>query len=151
MPRLQFNPLIDVVSDDGTTRLGDFYAVLPTNQFMHLPTRELWSKDSVSSILPLVPAGYRRNGKEVMLKPATWLQKNRHAEQMTWAPGLPAVIEDRYILEGGWLDHAGARCLNTYRPPAPSNGDARQATPWRCGVCGKLQDFQIDTTPAEPR
>jgi hypothetical protein len=119
-----------IKSKDGTVCLGDFYAVLPLNQFMHMPTRDLWSTESVNAMLPPVPGGQKRNGKQATIKPTSWLIHFRHAEQVTWAPGLPAIVEDHYILDGGWNAHPGARCLNTYRPPPSLVGDATQARPW---------------------
>ena len=49
---------------------------------------------------------------------------------MTWAPGLPEIIEDRLLYEGGWLDRPGVRCFNLYLPPTIIPGDARQADRW---------------------
>jgi hypothetical protein len=123
------NPLTDIKSDDGTKCLGDFYAAPSFNQLFYMPTRDLWSRESVNAILPSVPVG-KKNGKIVTIKPVTWLFRHRCVEQVTWAPGLPAIIMDRFILDGGWKDHSGARCLNTYRPPPTIVGDAEQATPW---------------------
>lgn len=124
------NPLTDVRSDDGVICLGDFYAVPALGQFIYMPTREIWSADNINDILPALPAGYKRNGKQVMLRPAAWLRKYSRVEQMTWAPGLPEIIYDRLLFDGGWQEHQGARCLNTYRPPLPITGDASKATPW---------------------
>jgi hypothetical protein len=124
------NPLTDVRSDDGVICLGDFYAVPALGQFIYMPTREIWSADNINDILPALPAGYKRNGKQVMLRPAAWLRKYSRVEQMTWAPGLPEIIYDRLLFDGGWQEHQGARCLNTYRPPLPIAGDASKATPW---------------------
>lgn len=103
--------------------LTDFWAYLPQARYVHRPSRELWGPRGVSTVLPSssVPGG---------LKATTWLDRNRHVEQMTWAPGEPEVIEGRYIQEGGWHPHGGARVYNTYRPPRPAGGDAGAAGPW---------------------
>ena len=45
--------------------------------------------------------------------------KNRHVEQMTWAPGRPQFIEDEVIREGGWVVQSGYTCINHYQPPKP--------------------------------
>ena len=126
----QFNPLTDVRSDDGVICLGDFYAAPALGQFVYMPTREIWSAENINDILPPIAAGYKRNGKQVMFNPAVWLRKYRRVEQMTWAPGLPEIIKGKLLFDGGWQDHLGARCLNTYRPPLPINGDAAKAIPW---------------------
>jgi DNA polymerase III delta prime subunit len=49
---------------------------------------------------------------------------------MTWAPGLPAIIEGRLISDGGWIEKKFARCFNLYRPPTIKPGDASKASPW---------------------
>jgi hypothetical protein len=59
-----------------------------------------------------------------------WLDQNQAVEQMTWAPGLPMLIHDRLISEGGWFDHEGAACFNLYRPPTIKHGDATKAARW---------------------
>jgi hypothetical protein len=50
---------------------------------------------------------------------------------MTWAPGEPLLINDRLIAHGGWIEKAGARCLNLYRPPLVRLGNPALAKPWR--------------------
>ena len=49
---------------------------------------------------------------------------------MTWAPGLPELIPDQLISEGGWIEHAGAGVYNLYRRPTLPLGNAAQAGPW---------------------
>jgi hypothetical protein len=128
MPPLRTPPAIR--SHDGVLNLEDFYAVPAINQFMHMPSRQLWPTVSVNSVFPFVPTGEIRNGKMIVAKPAEWLRRFRRAEQITWAPGLPEVIEDRLVLEAGWRDQPGAHCLNLYVPPVIKSGDSAAATPW---------------------
>jgi hypothetical protein len=59
-----------------------------------------------------------------------WLDQNRSVEQMTWAPGLPMLVHDRLISDGGWIEQNGVTCFNLYRPPTVEPGDATKATPW---------------------
>ncbi len=104
--------------------LSDLWAYLPQSRYIHRPSRELWGPQGVTTVLPTscVPGG---------LKATTWLNRNRHVEQMTWAPGKPEIIEGAYIQEGGWTPHDGARVYNLYRPArAAENGDANKAGPW---------------------
>jgi hypothetical protein len=117
-------------STDGAIGLDDFYAVPASNQFLFVPTRELWPGESVNGVLPPIQMPYKRNGKYVMLKPTAWLKQNRRVEQITWVPGLPEIIHGRHIFDGGWQERQGARCLNLYRPPQIAHGDANKATPW---------------------
>ena len=49
---------------------------------------------------------------------------------MTWAPGMPMIIADRLIAEGGWIERKGVSCFNLYRPPTIKLGDADKAGPW---------------------
>src|SRR5215471_11347651 len=64
------------------------------------------------------------------MRASTWLSRNKPVEQMTWAPGLPMLIHDRLISEGGWIERAGVVCFNLYRPPVHIPGDAAEAGPW---------------------
>jgi hypothetical protein len=103
----------------------DFYCYMAMpNSFIFIPTCEIWPASSVNARIPQIC-----NGKE-QTKPSTWLATNRPVEQMTWAPGLPAVVADRVISGGGWIDRAGTACFNLYRPPTIELGDATQAGPW---------------------
>jgi hypothetical protein len=117
-------------SVDGAIGLDDFYAVPASNQFLFMPTRELWPGASVNGILPGIQMPFKRNGKFVVLKATAWLKQFRRVEQLTWVPGLPEIIEDRLIFDGGWQKRQGARALNLYRPPQIVLGYASQATRW---------------------
>ena len=66
--------------------------------------------------------------REKPIPAASWLDKNRAVEQMTWAPGKPMVIADKLIADGGWFDRPGCKAFNLYRPPTikPQAGDATQ-------------------------
>jgi hypothetical protein len=70
-------------------------------------------------------------GKQIIISATAWLDKHKPVEQMTWAPGLPLVIEDRLILDGGWTKNPGAAVFNLYRPAdALPGGDPSMATRW---------------------
>jgi hypothetical protein len=64
------SPPPNVRSADNHIGLEDFYAVPESNQFIYMPTRALWPKESVDSILPAIQMPYKRNSKFVMLKPS---------------------------------------------------------------------------------
>ena len=49
---------------------------------------------------------------------------------MTWAPGLPQLIRDKLVGDGGWIEREGVTVLNLYRPPRPLQGDPAKAEPW---------------------
>ena len=101
-------------------RLDDFVAYMPMHTFIFLPTREPWPAKSVNERIPPV-------GKITASK---WLDQNRPVEQMTWCPGLPMLIRDKLVADGGWIDRPGCTILNLYRPPILKLGKAALAAPW---------------------
>ena len=44
--------------------------------------------------------------------------------------GLPMLIRDRLVSEGGWINRKGVACFNLYRPPTIEPGSAANAGPW---------------------
>jgi hypothetical protein len=99
----------------------------------------MWPAASVNAkIAPVLKGAKQKKAKpesEQDCKPETisasvWLDRHRSVAQMTWSPGEPLLIHDRFIAEGGWFPHAGAKVINTYRPPAVVPGDASQVEPW---------------------
>jgi hypothetical protein len=128
-------------------KLSDFQAFLPDHSYIYIPTRDLWPAVAVNSRLPSMPVlnedgsravgpatkdknGEPQAGKPLSIAANVWLDKNQAVEQMTWAPGLPMLIRDRHISEGGWFDHPGATCFNLYRAPTIKHGDATKAGRW---------------------
>jgi Family of unknown function (DUF5906) len=112
----------------GETRgvsLDDFYAYMPMHSYIFAPTGEMWPARSVNSRIPPIADG---GAKPVQA--SNWLDRNRPVEQMTWAPGLPTVISDRLIADGGWIERKGVRCFNLYRPPTSGYGNAGDAGIW---------------------
>src|SRR5262249_42991221 len=105
--------------------LEDFYAYMPEHKYIYTPTRQLWPASSVNARVPSIPLS-----DEKTMKPSTWLDQNRPVEQMTWAPGLPEIIEDQVLYEGGWRKMRGVHCFNLYLPPAITPGDPAQADLW---------------------
>ena len=116
--------------------LADFHAYMPMHNYIFAPSREPWPASSVdarlSSIL-LFDADGRplldHKGNQKRIPASLWLDQNRPVEQMTWAPGLPMVIRDRLISEGGWIERNGVACFNLYRPPTIEPGNAAEAGP----------------------
>ena len=106
--------------DVGGVELDDFYSYLPLHSYIFVPSREMWPAISVNAkILPIGEISASR-----------WLDTNRAATQMTWAPGLPLEINDRVISDGGWIERKGVVCLNLYRPPTIQPGNAAGADRW---------------------
>jgi hypothetical protein len=89
----------------------DFAAYMPMHSYIYRPTRDMWPAASVNARVEPIEV----NGKKI--KPSAWIDENLPVEQMTWAPGLPEVIGDKLVSDGGWIDHAGASTFNLYRAP----------------------------------
>lgn len=117
----------ETVSD---VQIDDFCAYMPQHEYLYIPTRELWPASSVNGRLPPVEVP-GRDGKTTHLKPAIWLDQHRPIEQMTWMPGMPTLIRDRIVSDGGWIGRRGCTVFNVYRPPnAGDDGNPNAATPW---------------------
>jgi hypothetical protein len=117
--------------------LADFHAYMPSHTYMFAPTREMWAASSVNARVRSIPLTDARGepvlddeGKQKTMAATAWLDRNKPVEQMTWAPGLPMLIEDRLISEGGWIERAKVTCFNLYRPPTIKPGNAAAARPW---------------------
>jgi hypothetical protein len=119
----------DDIADEGVSP-ADFYAYMPRHSYIFMPSRELWPAASVNARIRPIRDGVDGDGKPKFIAANTWLDRNRHVEQMTWAPGLPVVIADKLIIEGGWIERPGVSCFNLYHPPTLPRGDPSKAEPW---------------------
>jgi hypothetical protein len=115
---------------DVGVKLKDFYAYMPMHNYIFAPSREPWPAESVNARVPPIVIGTDSEGNEITIKASTWIDQNQPVEQMTWAPGLPMIIADRLISEGGWIERKGVSCFNLYRPPTIKLGDASKAKRW---------------------
>jgi hypothetical protein len=112
-------------ADQAAVTLEDFRAYMPTHQYLFTPSRDLWPAASVNArIAPVVGPSGRP------MKPSAWLDRHRAIEQMVWTPGEPSLIEDRLLVNGGWITRPGFTCFNLYIPPPTMTGDAALAEPW---------------------
>jgi hypothetical protein len=125
------------ISQAEGVRLDDFYAYMPQHKYMFAPARELWPASSVNSRLPRVPLlgpdgtpARDDEGEPIDIPATAWLDKHKPVEQLTWAPGMAMIIEDRLISEGGWIERNNVSCFNLYRPPPPMSGDPSAAGRW---------------------
>jgi hypothetical protein len=107
--------------------INDFIAYKPLHSYIFIPTREMWPASSVNTEVAPVTINI---GKKPMLA-NVWLDYNRAAHQMTWAPGMPLMIPDKLVQDGGWIGHQGVNCFNLYRPPVITEGDPEDIQPWR--------------------
>jgi hypothetical protein len=114
----------------GEVTLYDFYAVMPLHGFLNVRTCEMWPAASVNARIAPLPDGVDEDGEPMTIKASTWLDRNRHVEQLTWAPGESQIIENRVIAEGGWIDQPGYSVFNLYRPGPHLDGDPYKAQRW---------------------
>jgi hypothetical protein len=110
--------------------LTDFYAHMPSGQFIFAPARDLWPARSIDARIRPVIIGSNQEGAPITIKASTWISKNRPVEQMTWAPGKPELIEDSLVTEGGFIRSPGCKAFNLYRSPTLNHGDAKLAGIW---------------------
>ena len=104
--------------------LDDFHAYMPQHSYIFAPSRDLWPASSVNARVPPIIGP---DGKPIPA--AKWLDTHAAVEQMTWAPGLPMLIEDKLISDGGWIERPGCTVFNLYRAPSlkPKAGNI---APW---------------------
>jgi Family of unknown function (DUF5906) len=98
---------------------------MPRHNYIYVPSCETWPSGSVNARIPPIMVG----GGEFKLA-SLWLDQNKPVEQMTWAPGLPMIIKDRLISQGGWIERNNVSCFNLYRPPAIGLPNPAQAEMW---------------------
>ena len=103
----------------------DFHAYMPMHSYIYAPSREMWPASSINARLPPIPISAEKN-----IPASTWLDQHRPVEQMSWAPGLPMLIRNRLISEGGWIERSGVTCFNLYRPPIIKLGNPVKSGPW---------------------
>ena len=122
--------------DGAGVTIDDFRAHMPSHSYIFMPCRDIWPATSVNSRLSPMPVldanemPKRKRGKDVMIPASQWLDQNRPVEQVTWCPGLPMLIEDRLVVDGGWIERNGVTCFNLYRRPRIKLGDAAKVGPW---------------------
>ena len=107
-----------------TVSLEDFYAYMPMHSYIYVPGRDLWPAASINSRIKL------KSHLGESIKATSWLDINRPVEKMTWAPGLPMLIKNRLIYEGGWIERRGSACFNLYHPPQIVQGYPARAERW---------------------
>jgi Family of unknown function (DUF5906) len=115
--------------DSGVSHL-DFYFYAVKHAYMFAPSREMWPGESVDARVPPVKIGVDDEDKDITVKATFWIENNRPVEMITWAPGLPMIVRDRLISEGGWIERKDVSCFNRYIPPTIELGDASEAEPW---------------------
>jgi hypothetical protein len=137
MTDLEFTEeLIEPSTDGQGVGIDDFCAFMPAHVYIFMPCCEFWPAASVNARLDrvpvLTPAGLpkKAKGKAVTIPASLWLDQNRPVEQMCWAPGLPKLIRDRLVVDGGWIERKGVTCFNLYRLPQIKLGNAAEAGPW---------------------
>jgi hypothetical protein len=120
-----FNPDWDNEEIPEHASLHQFVANAEMHNYIWLVNNRDWPAASVNARFPKQMLG----GKKVTA--AVWLDHKRTVQSVTWAPGLPKLILDRVVDDGGgWVDQKGDMTLNQYKPPTIKLGDASKAGPW---------------------
>jgi hypothetical protein len=101
--------------------ITDFYAYLPAHQYLFVPTRALWPAESVNSLF---------GDDEDDARPSKLLDTTRGVQALTWAPGMPLIVENRLVCDAGWIDRQDCRTMNLYRPTTIEAGDPCDVAPW---------------------
>jgi hypothetical protein len=121
----------------GNAALDEFFAYRVQHNFIFAPTGDMWPAASVNahiSPIPLVDANGQpvldEHGNPKRTPAASWLDRNRYVEQMTWAPGEPMIVRDRMVSHGGWSPRPKHTVFNRYRPPQIKHGNAAEAERW---------------------
>jgi hypothetical protein len=117
--------------------LDDFYAYMPMHNYIFVLTRTTWPGASVNSRIPPIKLTdhngapvLNKDGKQVVLSAAAWLDRFKPVEQMIWAPGLPMIVSDKLLIDGGFVDRFGVTSFNLYQLPTIIPGDAKRADRW---------------------
>ena len=64
-----------------------------------------------------------------------WLDQNRPVEQMTWCPGLPMLIPDRLVSDGGWIERQGRDLLQPLPAATARTGRRQQGRSHGSSTC----------------
>jgi hypothetical protein len=130
-PQPEPAPQDNTDTGEGGITLTDFHAFLPDHTYIFRPTRQMWPAASVNAKVAPVPVTDAK-GNPKHLPASAWLDVNRCVEQMTWAPGEPEIIKDRYLCEGGFIERKGATTFNLYRAPTLVFERREQPTTLKC-------------------
>ena len=107
-----------------TVTVDDFYAYMPMHNYIFVPTRDTWPGSSINARIPPIACG-----GETKIKASDWLDKFKPVEQMTWIPGEPMVIKDRFFADGGFSDATASRS-SIYTVSRPSSTVSQQSISW---------------------
>jgi hypothetical protein len=132
------NSAIKKFTESLPVKIEHFVADMATHGYIYLPTRQSWPASSVNARIRPV-ALLDKDGRPILdskkkpkrLPASEWLDRHQPIEAVTWSPGDETIIKDRLFVKGGWIDHAGARALNLYRPPSIVSGDPKDIGLWR--------------------
>jgi hypothetical protein len=110
--------------------LSDFVALGPANKYIDVTNNEIWLPASIDKVMGKVVIGTDKAGGKLYQAASTYLLRHSRVDQLTWAPGLPPLIEDLVMLDGEMRPQAGNRIYNLYRAPLPSTGNPADVGPW---------------------
>jgi hypothetical protein len=126
------------------SRHEDYYAFLPSHEYIYRRTGRLYPLASINATLDKVTVGAKPKKQTkkqiadgdkpevvaVQIPASLWLDRNRPIMEMTWSPGDGEIIDGRLPSEGGWVHQPGVQTFNLYRPPHQMPGDVTRAGRW---------------------
>jgi hypothetical protein len=104
-----------------------FVAYVPRHEYICTLTGAVWSAAGINSRFH---EGVMVPGLDKPMRASDWLDRMCAVDYITWLPGEPQVIEDKYVSYEGTVGCRGFRTYNTYRPTTLKPGDARAAGKW---------------------
>jgi hypothetical protein len=127
-----------------SSRHEDYYAFLPSHEYIYRRTGRLYPLASINATLDKVTVGAKPKKQTkkqiadgdkpevvaVQIPASLWLDRNRPIMEMTWSPGDGEIIDGRLPSEGGWVYQPGVQTFNLYRPPHQMPGDVTRAGRW---------------------
>jgi hypothetical protein len=100
-----------------TATFDDFYYFAKGNEYFYTPTRELWPSTTIAKLFNEAATVY--------------LARTKRIDTMTWCPGEPMVVRDKFVLKSGWKSKKDSHSFNLYVPSEKITGDPEKAGPWR--------------------
>lgn len=95
--------------------LTDFVYYAPGNDFIFAKTGDHWAAVAVDN--QIRKSGVLTDETGSIVRPSSWIMRNRSVEAIAWDPGFPALVPDKLMNQGGWFEAPGTKTWNLYHPP----------------------------------
>lgn len=109
----------------------DFVAFLPRHVYLLLADGMEWAHAAIAHHVKTPKEDPQGHAIKDDLTIGEWLDRFRHVEQVTWAPGMEQFLKDTLVIDSGSIPKEGMTTLNLYRPPHPyADGNPEDVGPW---------------------